>query len=74
MRLKVSFLLQKDVFEIPAVDVGKLVMVKVTHDGAGVGSGWLLDKVVVKETEDANQQYVFSREMYVSVIFMSLQT
>ena len=49
-------------FEMPAVDLGKLLKVKVTHDGAGVGSGWLLDKVVVKETEDAKQQYVFSRD------------
>ena len=55
-------ILQKDIFEIPAVDLGKLSKVKVTHDGAGVGSGWLLDKVVVKETEDAKQQYVFSRD------------
>ena len=56
------FLLQKDIFEMPAVDLGKLLKVKVTHDGAGVGSGWLLDKVVIKESEDAKQQYVFSRD------------
>ena len=47
-------------FEIPAVDLGKLTKVKVTHDGAGVGSGWLLDKVIVKESEDADKQYVFN--------------
>ena len=47
-------------FEIPAVDLGKLTKVKVTHDGAGVGSGWLLDKIIVMESEDADRQYVFN--------------
>ena len=54
------FYLQKDVFEIPAVDLGKLTKVKVTHDGAGEGSGWLLDRIIVKESEDADRQYVFN--------------
>ena len=56
----VHMYLQKDVFEILAVDLGKLVKVKVSHDGAGIGSGWLLDKVIVKEAEDARIQYVFN--------------
>jgi hypothetical protein len=56
---KLFLWLQKDVFDIPAVDLGQLTKVKVTHDGSGSGSGWLLDKIVVKEKEDSNSQYVF---------------
>lgn len=51
--------LQKDVFDLPAVDLGQLVKVKVTHDGSGSGSGWLLDKIIVKEKEDSSIQFVF---------------
>ena len=34
--------------------------VKVVHDGAGPGSGWYLDKIIVKATEDADTRYVFN--------------
>lgn len=54
-----DFLLQKDVFEIPAVDLGQLTKVKVTHDGAGPGSGWLLDKVIIRDTPESCFYYLF---------------
>ena len=50
---------QCDAFELNAVDLGRLTKVKVSHDGAGFGSGWLLDKMVVKETEQSQTKYVF---------------
>lgn len=51
--------MQKDIFEVPAVDLGKLTEIRVTHDGSGPGSGWLLDKVIIKEAADSSTQYVF---------------
>jgi len=48
------------VFEISAVDLGELQKVKVTHDGAGAGSGWFLDKVVVMETQGSDFKYLFN--------------
>jgi len=53
------------VFELGAVDLGKLSQVKVRHDGTGPGSGWLLDRVVVKETADTTIRYVFRYERFV---------
>ena len=53
---------QKDVFEIGAVDLGKLSKLKIRHDGSGPGSGWKLDRVVVQETEETTIRYVFRYE------------
>jgi hypothetical protein len=47
------------VFELNAVDLGDLTKVKVSHDGSGMGSGWFLEKVVVKTAEDSQTRYVF---------------
>ena len=47
--------MQKDIFKIPAVGLGQLIKVKVSH----TGSDWLLDKVVVMETEADTALYVF---------------
>ena len=44
---------------IPAVDLGKLVKVEVTHD-VEVGSRWLLNKIIMKESKDADRQCVFN--------------
>ena len=54
--------LQKDVFEIGAVDLGKLSKLKIRHDGSGPGSGWKLDRIVVQETESTTIRYVFRYE------------
>ena len=55
----VTLIFQCDIFEMNAVDLGKLTKVKVSQDGAGFGSGWLLDKIVIKETEQSQTKYVF---------------
>ncbi|XP_021373395.1 lipoxygenase homology domain-containing protein 1-like isoform X2 [Mizuhopecten yessoensis] len=48
-----------DIFEIEAVDLDNLTKVKVGHDGSNAGSGWYLDKVVVREFESAKESFVF---------------
>ncbi|KAL0979113.1 hypothetical protein UPYG_G00180880 [Umbra pygmaea] len=37
-----------EIFKIEARDVGKIFKVRIGHDGAGMGSGWFLEKVDVK--------------------------
>ena len=72
---KVLFLyfpLQQDIFEIGAVDLGKLSKVKIRHDGSGPSSGWKLDKVVVQETETTTIRYVFKYERYAGPKVMKL--
>ncbi len=44
-------------FVIEAVDLGELKKVIVGHDGKGVGSGWLLEKVVIQPSLEA--EFVF---------------
>ena len=57
--------LQKDIFIIEAVDLSVLLRVRVGHDGKGFGSGWFLDKIVVKESEDALKEYIFRCDRWV---------
>ncbi|XP_076450682.1 LOW QUALITY PROTEIN: lipoxygenase homology domain-containing protein 1-like [Babylonia areolata] len=40
---------QEDVFSIKAVDLGKLVKVKIRHDNGGMGSAWFLDSLEVQD-------------------------
>ena len=65
-----AFSLQQDVFEIRAVNLGKLSKVKIRHDGSGPSSGWKLDKVVIQETETTTMRYVFKYERYVVTTLM----
>ncbi|CAB4019689.1 lipoxygenase homology domain-containing 1-like, partial [Paramuricea clavata] len=37
-----------DMFTVEAVDIGKLEMVRIGHDGKGFGAGWYLDEVTVE--------------------------
>lgn len=53
------FLLQTDTFHIEAVNLGKLEKILIGHDGSGAGAGWKLEKVTVKENEEAKEKYVF---------------
>ncbi|CAG5116254.1 unnamed protein product, partial [Candidula unifasciata] len=48
-----------DVFTVTAVDLGKLTKVKVKHDGHGPGSGWYLDKIKVRESQEAATVFLF---------------
>ncbi|NXD33245.1 LOXH1 protein, partial [Copsychus sechellarum] len=47
-----------DIFCIKAVSLGDLEKVLISHDGAGPGSGWLLDKIVIKHKEGEEAQEV----------------
>lgn len=40
---------QEDVFMVKAVDLGKLVKVKIRHDNQGIGSAWFLDRIEVED-------------------------
>ena len=46
-------------FELEAVSVLELERVIVGHDGHEAGQGWFLDKVVVKEAEEVDREFVF---------------
>ena len=48
-----------DEFLIEAVSLKSLEKVRVGHDSSGPGSGWFLDKVVIKDPEDNTKEYVF---------------
>ena len=48
-----------DEFLIEAVSLKNLDKVRVGHDSTGPGSGWFLDKVVIKDPEDNTKEYVF---------------
>ena len=63
-----------DVFTIEAVDMINLTKVMVGHEGEGHGKGWFLDKVIVKESTDAQQQYVFMCERYITKTFNTIIT
>lgn len=48
-----------DVFEVEAIDMKDLKRVIIGHDGEGIGSGWFLEKIVIKEHPDESKKYVF---------------
>ncbi|XP_035657481.1 lipoxygenase homology domain-containing protein 1-like [Branchiostoma floridae] len=50
---------QMDLFELEAVSLGELQKVVIGHDGHGLGAGWHLDKVVIKESPGAEEKYTF---------------
>lgn len=56
--------LQKDVFSLEAVDLGPLEKVIVGHNGSGIGSGWYLEKLIVKDTT-TNEEMLFPCNKYV---------
>lgn len=45
--MKPNFELQMDEFDIEAVTLHKLKMIRIGHDGHGAGAGWYLEKVVI---------------------------
>ncbi len=47
-------------FEVEAVSLGELSQCIVGHDGDGIGEGWYLDEIVVREGPDAPHEYVFT--------------
>ena len=59
MSSRMLYTLQMDLFEVEAVDMAQLKKVVVGHDGAGAGSGWFLDKIIIKAHPEASEKYVF---------------
>lgn len=48
-----------DMFSIETLDIGELTKITVGHDGAGFGSGWFLDNIVVRDETLRNKMYKF---------------
>jgi hypothetical protein len=49
-----TIILQKDVFKIEAVTLMALKKIVIGHDAKNPGSGWFLDKVIVKQEGNSN--------------------
>ena len=54
--LIITCIFQCDIFEVEAIDLEDLTKVVIGHDGQGMGAGWFLDRVVVKEVGDARDK------------------
>jgi hypothetical protein len=54
---------QDDVFNIEAVDLGKIERLKIWHDNAGMGAAWHLDRV---EMHFGNDKLIFPCEQWLS--------
>ena len=61
-----------DEFLIEAVSLKALEKVRVGHDSTGPGSGWFLDKVVIKDPEDSAKEYVFPCSRFAIVCLRAL--
>eukprot|EP01121_Diplochlamys_sp_Union-15-3_P013545 TRINITY_DN4215_c0_g1_i1.p1 TRINITY_DN4215_c0_g1~~TRINITY_DN4215_c0_g1_i1.p1 ORF type:complete len:964 (-),score=265.67 TRINITY_DN4215_c0_g1_i1:44-2935(-) len=48
---------QTDVFGIECVELGDLSKIRIGHDNSGVGSGWFLDKIIVKNLRTSKNYY-----------------
>ena len=42
-----------------AVSLGRITHCIVGHDGDGIGEGWYLNEILVREGPDATHEYVF---------------
>ena len=48
-------LLQTDVFEVEAVDLGDFLKIVVGHDRTGKGEGWFLEGVIIQESPEEKE-------------------
>ncbi|XP_074641254.1 lipoxygenase homology domain-containing protein 1-like [Tubulanus polymorphus] len=55
---------QTDKFDIEAVSLGKIDKCVVSHDGEGAGEGWYCRQIIIRETENAKSEYVFTCERW----------
>ncbi|XP_033751254.1 lipoxygenase homology domain-containing protein 1-like isoform X2 [Pecten maximus] len=55
-----------DMFTLEAVTLLKMNKVIIGHDGKGAGSGWFLDKVVVKQEGSDKYDYTFECERWLA--------
>ena len=53
-----------DDFQIDAVRLGDLKMIRIGHDCAGSNDAWYLEKVIIKDPEDVEKQFTFLCERY----------
>ena len=53
-----------DIFTIRAVDLQDLTSLVVGHDAKGIGSGWKLEKVIIKENKTASKGFLFECNKY----------
>ncbi|XP_078580092.1 lipoxygenase homology domain-containing protein 1-like isoform X2 [Branchiostoma floridae x Branchiostoma japonicum] len=49
-----------DEFQVEAVTLKKVTKVRIGHDGTGSGSGWYLDKVVIREHGKMKSETIFA--------------
>ncbi|XP_065068759.1 uncharacterized protein LOC135694043 isoform X2 [Rhopilema esculentum] len=50
---------QVDLFIIDSIFLGELRSIRIGHNGTALGTGWFLDRVVVREGEDAKRAFEF---------------
>lgn len=56
---------KKDVFKVATSNIGEIVKINISHDGAGPGAGWFLESIIVnnlttkKITKYSNFFYLF---------------
>uniref|UniRef100_A0A4X2KD29 Oxygen-regulated protein 1 n=1 Tax=Vombatus ursinus TaxID=29139 RepID=A0A4X2KD29_VOMUR len=56
---------QVDIFVVRAVSLGDLKKVLISHDGAGPGNGWFLEKIIIKfKEEEEDQEVLFPCERW----------
>ncbi len=58
-------LIQTDIFNIEAVDLGSIHKCRIRHDNSMLNPAWFLDRVEVDDTVD-NEQYVFHCERWLA--------
>ncbi|XP_026153735.1 lipoxygenase homology domain-containing protein 1 [Mastacembelus armatus] len=51
-----------EIFKIEAQDVGKIYKIRIYHDGKGIGDGWFLETVYVKQLTTAMVQVEVKKE------------
>lgn len=59
----------KDEFELELIDVGDITKIRLGHDGAGLGSGWFVNKVVVRNMTSGEDVTLFDCVLFFSLIF-----
>jgi len=47
------------------VSLGTLQKITIGHDGTMAGQGWYLDEVVIREFEDAKEEYIFTFDLFI---------
>ena len=59
-----------DIFTIRAVDLQDLTSLVVGHDAKGIGSGWKLEKVLIKESKTASKGFLFECNKYDAELYL----